>query len=91
MPNRKDLKKTINTLCSAVFAECVAVSLYHGKAHEDNVDALLSSILATRDDYISRISHPEPGMTKRAYYNHLVSSFTEQISEIIDHISNLSE
>lgn len=91
MPNRKDLKKTINTICSAVLAECIAMSLYHGKTDESNVEALIGSILATRDDYISRISHPEPGMSRKAYYDHLANNFTEQISEIIDHICNLSE
>ena len=29
--NKKDLKKTINYVCSELFAECVAVSLYSGK------------------------------------------------------------
>ncbi len=90
MPNKKDLKKSINNICSDIFAECVAMSLYH-HAHEENVDALLSSILAIRDDFISRISHPEPGMRPKEYYDHLANSFTEQISEIIDQISNLSE
>ncbi|MBR0117556.1 MAG: hypothetical protein IKH02_01340 [Prevotella sp.] len=91
MPNRKDLKQSINNICSDVFAECVATSLYSGKINEANVDALLASILKTRDDFISRISHPEPGMRKKDYYNHLAKDFTEQISEIIDHIGNLSE
>jgi hypothetical protein len=91
MPNKKDLKSTINSICSDVFAECVAMSLYHSKADEENVNALLASILDVRDDFISRISHPEPGMKKKEYYDHLARSFTEQISEIIDQISNLSE
>lgn len=89
--NRKELKKTINSICSDMFAECVAMSLYHGNTHEANTEALLSSILATRDDYISRISHPEPGMAPKAYYDHLANSFAEQISEIMDHITNMSE
>ena len=89
--NKKDLKKIINSLCSDAFAECVAMSLYHGKAHATNVEALLGSISKTRTDYISRISHPEPGMRKKEYYDHLANSFTEQLSEIIDQISNLSE
>lgn len=91
MPNRKDLKKSINSICSDVFAECVAMSLYHGNTDEANVDALLSSILAIRADFISRISHPEPGMKKKDYYDHLAKAFTEQISEVIDQICNMSE
>ncbi len=91
MPNKRELKKIINSLCSDAFAECVAMSLYHGKAHSANVDALLESIQSTRADFISRISHPEPGMRKKDYYDHLANAFTEQLSEIIDQISNLSE
>ena len=91
MPNRKDLKKSINSICSDVFAECVAMSLYHGNTDEANVDALFSSILAIRTDFISRISHPEPGMKKKDYYDHLANAFTEQISEVIDQICNMSE
>ncbi len=90
-PNRKDLKKSINSICSDVFAECVATSLYCGNTNEANVDSLLASILDVRNDFISRISHPEPGMSKKAYYDRLAQDFTEHISEIIDHIGNLSE
>ena len=45
MPNRKDLKKSINSICSDVFAECVATSLYCGNTNKANVDSLLASIL----------------------------------------------
>ena len=91
MHNRRGLKRSINSLCSNLLAECIAMSLYSGKAEESNVDALLTSIIAIRDDYISRISHPEPGMKKKEYYDHLAKSFADQISEVIDQISNLSE
>ncbi len=89
MPNKKDLKRTINNICSDVFAECVAMSLYHTSINESNVDAILSSILAIRSDFISRISHPEPGMKKKVYYDHLAKAFTEQITEVMDQISNM--
>ena len=87
MPKRKDLKNTINTICSDVFAECVAMSLYHGNADESNVDALLSSIMAIRDDFISRISHPEPGMNPQTYFKDLREKFTAQVNEILDQIN----
>jgi hypothetical protein len=89
--NKKDLKKTINSICSDIFAECVAMSLYHGKTHEANTDALLASIIATRDDFIARISHPEPGLSPKKYYDHLANAFAEEISEIMDNITNMSE
>ena len=89
MPNRRDLKRTINNMCSDVFAECVATSLYHVPTDEANVDAILKSIITIREDFISRVSHPEPGMKRKDYYNHLANSFIEQITEVIDQISNL--
>ena len=67
MSNKKDLKKTINYICSELFAECVAASLYNGKPNEDSVNALLSSILMIQNDYVRRISHPEPGMKQKEY------------------------
>jgi hypothetical protein len=41
-------------------------------------------------DYISRVSHPEPGITKGEYYKKLTVDFNKQVSEIIDQISNLA-
>lgn len=90
MANRKLLKKTINGICSDIFAECVAASLYSGKPHSDNVDSLLESIIKTRNDFVSRISHPEPGMKPKVYYDHLAKDFAEHISEYVDYIVNLS-
>ncbi len=86
--NKKDLKKTINYVCSELFAECVAVSLYSGKNDEENTKALLASIIKIHNDYISRISHPEPGMPAKLFFQDLVKNFNKEVSEIIDHISN---
>ena len=90
MSNKRDLKKTINYICSELFAECVAASLYNGKPEEDNVNALLSSILMIQNDYVSRISHPEPGMKQQDYFKNLTKNFNKQVSEIIDQIAALN-
>ena len=89
MANKKDLKKTINVICADLFAECVAASLYNGKPDKDNVNALLSSILSINNDFVQRISHPEPGMPAQKYYQVLVDDFNKQVGEIIDQIGNL--
>ncbi|MCI7309280.1 MAG: hypothetical protein MR536_00270 [Prevotella sp.] len=85
--NKRDLKKTINYVCSELFAECVAASLYSGHANEENVNALLASILNTHSDYLQRVSHPEPGLKPKLYYQHLVKEFNKCVGEIIDQIS----
>ena len=89
MTNRRNLKRTINHICTDLFAECMAASYYSGKPKEENVKAILTSILHLRDDYVRRISHPEPGMPPRLFYKDLTRNFTNQATELIDQISNL--
>ena len=89
MANKRDLKRTINVICADLFAECVAASLYNGKPDKDNVNALLSSILSINNDFVSRISHPEPGMPQKQFYQTIIDDFNKQVGEIIDQIGNL--
>lgn len=90
MSNRKDLKKRISYVCSDLFAECVATSLYTGKPKQEDVDAILQLIITVHDDYVRRISHPEPGMPKKKYFKFVSDSFDKQAVEIIDQIGNLN-
>lgn len=85
--NKRDLKKTINYVCSELFAECVAASLYSGMPNEDNTNALLASILNIHSDYLKRVSHSEPGMKAKVYYSRLIKDFNKSVTEIIDQIS----
>ena len=87
MANKRDLKRTINYITSELFAETVAASLYNGKPTQEDVDGILSAIVMINGDYISRVSHPEPGITKGEYYKKLTVDFNKQVSEIIDQIS----
>ena len=89
MANKRNLKRTINYICSDLFAEAVSASLYGEKPNQDNIDALLSSILIIHNDFLSRVSHPEPGMDKKVYYKAIIEDFNKQASEIIDQIQNL--
>ena len=89
MANKRELKRSINYICSDLFAEAVAVSLYDKKASKENLEALLASILIIHDDFIRRVSHPEPGLVPKVYYKAIIEDFNKQVSEIIDHIQNL--
>lgn len=90
MAKKRDLKQTINYVCSDLFAEGVAASLYGTANNEEAVNNLLSSIIVTRNDFVKRVSHPEPGMTAREYYRQLISDFNQRINEIIDQIGTLA-
>ena len=89
MANKRELKRSISYICSDLFAETVAASLYDKKASKENLEALLASILIIHDDFIRRVSHPEPGLAPKAYYKAIIEDFNKQVSEIIDHIQNL--
>ena len=49
-----------------------------------------SSILKIHSDFISRISHPEPGMKRKVYFAKLVEDFNKNVNEIIDQLNGLN-
>ena len=89
MANKRNLKRNINYVCSDLFAECIATSLYSGKPEKENANALLASILVMHNDFVRRVSHPEPGMTPKAYYKALTADLNKQIDELTDQIGNI--
>lgn len=89
MANKRILKKQINLICDEMFTEFIAASLYGNNPHQENVEALLFSMVKLQHSIISRISHPEPGMPAKDYYKDLREQFSAQVSEIADHINNL--
>ena len=89
MANKRTLKKSIHAICEELLAECVAASLYGNENHKDNEDALLWSIVHMQNNFICRVSHPEPGIPVRQYYKDLREKFTAQVGETIDQINTL--
>ena len=87
MANKRKLKKRINLICEALFADCVAASLYGPKGNKENMEALLFTIVKMEDHFTRRISHPEPGIAPKAYYKDLREKFSAQVSNILDQIN----
>jgi hypothetical protein len=86
MANKRMLKRHINLFCDELLAECIAASLYgHNRA---SAEALVFSTLQMRLDFISRISHPEPGMNTTLYFKKLREDFTAHADEIIDQLTH---
>lgn len=89
MANKRNLKKIINYICSDLFSECIAASLYNGNKKQEEVNAILASIIILQRNYVCRVSHPEPGMPPKSYFKDLKEKFTIQIEEITDNIANI--
>lgn len=87
MANKRSLKRSITLICEELFAECVAASLYG--QNRDGAEALIYSTIKMQDDFIRRISHPEPGMPAKLYYKDLREKFTAQVGDMVDQINNL--
>ena len=88
MASKRTLKKMINLICEELFAEGVARSLYGHDAQKDNGQAILFSIVKMQNNYISRVSHPEPGMKPNTYYKDLREKFSAEVGEILDQINS---
>lgn len=88
MAKRRTIKRYIRAVCTDLWAESVAVSLYVAKPENSDAEAILRSIIKIEQDYISRVSHVEPGMKAKAYFKDLTNKFTEQANEIIDQINS---
>lgn len=84
MANKRQLKSSINYVCSELFAECAALSVFTSKANQEEIESIISSIIIIHNDYICRVSHPEPGMPQKKYFKILKEDFNKQVSEIID-------
>ena len=89
MANKRTLKKAVNVICEELFTEAIAASLYGNDNKHGNSEALLFSIVKMQSNFISRVSHPEPGMSAKSYYKDLREKFSAEVSEIVDHINNL--
>ena len=82
--NKRKLKKRINLICEVLLADCVAVSLYGPERNKENLEALLFTIVKMQNHFTTRISHPEPGITAKAYFKELRESFNAQVDNILD-------
>ena len=88
MASRKNLKKNVNYIASELFAECLVNSLYVPGTDKTKADELMSVILNVQDEFISRISHTQPGNVK-GYYKKFHEDFNAKVDEIIEAMNNL--
>lgn len=91
MAKRKDLKTGISYLCTELISETVATSLYDSRQNQGNILSTINAIIRMRKDYLSRVSHVEPGMKPKLYFKSIKDSFMRDYEEMLETISNLHE
>lgn len=88
MASRRELKKQVNYIASELFMECLVNSLYVPGTDKEKADQLMSDILNMQDEFLSRISHTEPGNVK-GYYKKFHADFDAKVKEVIEALGNL--
>jgi hypothetical protein len=89
MAKRRDLKKNVNYVAGELLAECVVLSKFIPGVDKAKADALMVDVLNMQDEFISRISHTEPGNVK-GFYKKFRQDFNAQVNTIIEGLEKLS-
>lgn len=89
MASRRQLKKNVNYISGELFTECLVQSNFVPGTDKQKVDEILVEILTMQEEFVSRISHTEPGNVKE-FYNKFYKDFNAKVDEIIDSIGKLN-
>ncbi len=90
MAKRRILKKQVNYVIGELFLECTVVAKLTPNVSREKSDAVLLRILEVQNDYISRISHTEPGNVK-GFYKKFHEGFQVEVDSILEQIGNLHD
>ena len=76
-------------IAGELFSECLINSKFIPGTDKKKADELMVEIMKMQDEFISRISHTEPGNVK-GFYKKFRSDFNAKVNEIIDAIAKLN-
>ena len=89
MASRRNLKKVITFIVDDLATEAFLLS-YDAQADAAAWIDLFNRIFALNNDYIARVSHVEPGMPAKKYFNTLCDSFNADAKALLDEIVKLA-
>ncbi|MCP3893776.1 MULTISPECIES: hypothetical protein [Bacteroides] len=89
MASRRELKKNVNYIAGELFSECLINSMFVPGTDKTKADKLMGQILTMQDEFLSRISHTEPGNVK-GFYKKFRADFNASVNEIIDALAKLN-
>lgn len=90
MASRRDLKRDISYVIGDIFTECLIYKELVPGTDKDAAEKLIVDLLRIDNEFITRISHTEPGKAKD-YYRALIKDFQKEISEVIDKLTKLKK
>lgn len=90
MASRRNLKKVITFIVDDLATEAFLMS-YDAKGDTAAWVELFNKIFSLNNDYIARVSHVEPGMPAKKYFDTLCDSFNKDAKVILAEIAELSK
>ena len=90
MASRRDLKRDISYVIGDIFTECLIYKELVPGTDKNAAEKLIVDLLRIDNEFITRISHTEPGNAK-GYYRALVNDFQKEISAVIDKLAKLKK
>ena len=87
MANIRTLKKTMNYIIYELCTETLVAEILK-KADPIKTDEILTDLLQLQQDFVSRVSHTEPGNVK-GYYNQFYKDFNDRVDAIVAKIGAL--
>ena len=82
MAKRRELKKNVNYIAGELFSECLINSKFIPGTDKKKADELMVEIMKMQDEFISRISHTDPGnvrhLIQRIWTSLSVNCFMER-------------
>lgn len=86
---RRELKKVINNITESIISDCLATSLYGPEHLRQQACDMLPNLLRMQRDYTCRISHVEPGLKPKVYFNDLKASLAKELTALADQLGQL--
>ena len=90
MASRRDLKRDISYVIGDIFTECLIYKELVPGTDKAAAEKLIVDLLRIDNEFITRISHTEPGKAK-VYYRTLVKDFQKEITAVIDKLTKLKK
>ncbi len=90
MASRRDLKRDISYVIGDIFTECLIYKELVPGTYKAAAEKLIVDLLRIDNEFITRISHTEPGKAKE-YYRALIKDFQKEISEVLDKLTKLKK
>ena len=78
MASRKNLKKSVKSVCDDLFADCVVLSMVE-QGDREELNKLMGEVADLYGDIVCRICHVEPGLAPREYFKERANDLSDRI------------